>query len=88
MLALPIATIVDLNVEDGLPETATVQDGHRQPVGSLRAFHLISIAPPVLVKVDVVQMHKDIGSLHLIKISEPREVSGLQDDQGCHGQNL
>ena len=61
MLALPIATIVNLDVQDGLSETTAVQDRHCQPAGSLRTFDLISIAPPMLVKLDVVQVNKNIG---------------------------
>jgi hypothetical protein len=84
MFAPPVLEVIDLDVENRLSRAAAVKNRHGEPNSALRTLHPVAIAPAVLVKLHVVVMHEHIGFLQQIEISQPWQISRLQDHERCH----
>jgi hypothetical protein len=53
-----------------------------------RRLHPVAIAPAVLVELHVIVMYEHNGFLQQIEISQPRQISRLQDHERRHENPL
>src|SRR5688500_13832427 len=84
VLARPRSPRVDFHIEDPWKSRAAMTHRHRQPQGTALRLDAVAIAPAVLVVLDVIVVHEDVRSVELVEESEPRQVTGLQDNRGGH----
>src|SRR5919198_4657072 len=84
MLASPIPAIIDLDLENRLSAPPVVQDWNRKPDRAFRPLHAVAVAPTVFVELHVVIMHENVGFAQEIEISEPGQITRLQDGEGFH----
>src|SRR5262249_34119059 len=84
MLASPIPAIIDLDLDNRLSTAPVVENWNRQPDRAFRSLHAVAIAPTVLVELHVVIVHENVGFAQEIEISEPGQITRLQDDEGFH----
>ena len=59
---------------------AGAMDRDGDPLFTLSGLDLVAIAPAVLVILDIVIEDEQISARHLVKISTPGDIGGLQDD--------
>jgi hypothetical protein len=61
-----------------------MKNRHGKPNGALWTLHPVAIAPTVLVEMYIVVMYEYIRFLQQIEISEPGQISRLQDHKRRH----
>jgi hypothetical protein len=65
-----------------------MKNRHGKPNGALWTLHPVAIAPTVLVEMYIVVMYEYIRFLQQIEISEPGQISRLQDHKRRHENPL
>src|SRR6202048_1880487 len=84
LLAPPALPVVYLDLEDRLRAASAVQHRHGKPDRALGTFHLVAIAPTMLVELHVVIMHEHVRFFEQIEISQPRQITRLQHHERGH----
>ena len=54
-----------------------IQNGNGNPLPTLRSPDTIPILPLIFFVLDVIQYHKYIGTVELIKVTDPRQILRL-----------
>ncbi len=77
VLALPSLPLVDFGFENRLVSQTAMENRNGKPQRSARPLYPITVSPSIFVKSNVVVMHEHVRSVHLIEVSEPRQVTRL-----------
>ena len=64
--------------------SAMTVDRDGEPLGAMRGFDPIAVAPSPLVILDIIIKHKDIRLQDLVEITPPGDIGWLEDYTACH----
>src|SRR4030042_3091433 len=78
MFFSPIRCIVDFYLIDQRMFFKINQDRNGQPLNTFGSLYSISITPAFFIILDIVINDEDITPMHLLKITEPRQITRLK----------
>ena len=77
VLFCPFNGIVYSGFGNACSELVLYRDSY--PIPAVRGFNPVTILPAVLFKLHTIKKYKNIRTIHLVKISKPREIMGLMN---------